>query len=153
MKADNQIGQDGICALSEALKVNRTLKKLDLTSLQKRPASAQFVCLANKQRKTENWAGARGARVLGEALKTNTTLKTQILNGTQKQGQNKIGAFRKQQHAENEIIEEGACALSEMLKINTTLTKLDLRSAKQHREIAKPWNCMNNKDRSRQQVT
>ena len=72
----NKIGERGAKSMSEALKVNTTLTKLDLTSehieMQTSSNNCSFFNLYIKS--TGNDIGEIGAKSLGEALKANATL-------------------------------------------------------------------------------
>ena len=83
----NGIGDQGATGLAEALKVNSTLTKLDLCG---------------------NGIGYQGATGLAEALKVNSTLTELNLRV-------------------NDIGDQGATGLAEALKVNSTLTELNLR--------------------------
>eukprot|EP00985_Skeletonema_marinoi_P029982 scaffold29926_cov138-Skeletonema_marinoi.AAC.4 len=93
--AENEIEKEGAIALADALKVNTTLTTLDLERNEIR-------WIHKKER-----MGDEGAIALADALKENTTLTTLGLKN-------------------NEIGNEGAIALADALKVNTTLTTLHL---------------------------
>ena len=84
--SDNRIGDDGATALGECLKYNKSLTTLDLS---------------------DNRIGDDGAAALGECLKYNKSLTTLDLS-------------------DNGIGDDGAAALGECLKYNKSLTTLDL---------------------------
>jgi Leucine Rich repeat len=84
--SDNSIGVDDASALAEALKVNNALTTLDIS---------------------DNSIGVDDARALAEALKVNKMLTTLDVDN-------------------NSIGEAGASALAEALKVNKTLTKLNV---------------------------
>ena len=71
----NAFGDQGECALSEALKVNTRLATLDLESAEKTNAmpSTDTVSTTNK---AGNGIGSEGAKALSEALKINSALTT-----------------------------------------------------------------------------
>ena len=71
---DNEICDEGACALSEALKVNTTLTTLDLTSLQQQTMPNNEHNKQATKNKTANKIGDEGASSLSEALKVNTSL-------------------------------------------------------------------------------
>ncbi|KAF9091666.1 hypothetical protein BGX29_010834, partial [Mortierella sp. GBA35] len=111
----NEIGDNGVEALSEALKINSTLNSLDLSN---------------------NRIGDYGLVVLSAALKTNPTLTTMNLRN------NSIGPNGAQALSEalnnsalnilglqcNKIGDNGAQTLSDALRTNLTLTTLNLES-------------------------
>ncbi|KAF9569512.1 hypothetical protein EC968_002599 [Mortierella alpina] len=110
------LGDDGVRALSVALKTNATLATLNLSLNSIGDKGAQALSEALKTNSTlttlnlkRNSIGDRGAQALSEALTTNSTLTTLAL------GDNSIG-------------DNGAQALSEALKTNSTLTTLELWS-------------------------
>ena len=76
IKTANKIEDTGATSLGEALKVNTTLTKLDLTSehieMQTSSNNCSFFNLYIKS--TGNDIGEIGAKSLGEALKANATL-------------------------------------------------------------------------------
>ena len=68
---DNGIGAEGAKAMSEGLKVNTTLKELNLGGDEEGKVKRK-----EKERMTGNEIGAEGAKSMSSMLKVNTTLKT-----------------------------------------------------------------------------
>ena len=75
-KAANEIGEEGACAISEALKVNTTLQTLDLGSRATTKKSCARHGTTTVNNKADNKIGEYGARALSAGLKINTTLTT-----------------------------------------------------------------------------
>ena len=135
---DNKIGDTEATSLSDALKTNTTLTKLDLKSEGKRNNTK--IALVNQPtpsiltKSTDNIIGDKGATSMGEALKTNTTLTQIELRGEDKRNNTQIASINKPlfsiniKSIENRIGERGATSLFYALKSNTALTKLDLKS-------------------------
>ncbi|KAF9536368.1 hypothetical protein EC957_011235, partial [Mortierella hygrophila] len=150
----NPVGSNGVQALSEALKTNKTLTTLDLAYNSIGPNGAQVLSEALKTNRTlinldlsSNSIGSDGAKALAEALKTNKTLTTldlaynsiglfgvQVLSEALKTNRtlinldlsfNPIGYYG-DKASFNPIGSDGAKALAEALKTNKTLTTLDL---------------------------
>ena len=80
------IGFAGAVALSEVLKTNTTLDKINLNRLTKGLFNGEQVFGNEEQRKTVNGIGNEGAKVLFEALEENTTLTKLDLRGEGKRG-------------------------------------------------------------------
>ena len=124
--------------MSEALKSNTTLKKLNMSRKDKRKHTKDiyqqfpffFHFLFSS---TGNVIGDTGATSLSEALKTNATLTELNLNGEDKRKKT-LKRYPSTIHSfsflftstGNTIGDTGAASLSEALKSNTTLIKLDL---------------------------
>ncbi|KJE97167.1 hypothetical protein CAOG_010090 [Capsaspora owczarzaki ATCC 30864] len=139
---NRQIGEVGARAIAETLKVNKTLKYLDLDNNLIGDAGAQSIAEALKVNTTlkalslaKNQIGDVGANAIAEALKVNKTLTWLDL------GKSRIGNAGAQAIAEalkmnamvteiglkqNQIGNVGANAIAEALKVNKTLTWLDL---------------------------
>ena len=147
-KADSRIGDEGACALSEAVKFNTTLTVLDLRGEQQQGR--------NKQRDTissHDKAGNRidkSASALSEALKVNTALTALDLEiAAKREDHDKESTTpTKNEKADNRIRVEGACALSEALKINNTLTSLNLGCE----AIVRQWQARHNINRNNKAV-
>ena len=80
--ADNNIGDDGACALSEALKTNTRVFHIGLMSMS--PSKVFLVkCESHDLVHVHeaNKVGDKGAIALGEMMKTNTGLKILHLRG------------------------------------------------------------------------
>ena len=95
---DCKIGDTGAASLSDALKTNTTLKKLDLNGEQKRN-DTQMASINNPlfpilTQSKVNDIGERGATSLGEALKSNTALTE--LNLERKDKKQHINEIHKQ---------------------------------------------------------
>ena len=69
----NWIGVEGACALSEALKVNTTLTKLNLWGAPQH-FKVNHGHRTNTNDKADHGIGVKGVRALSEALKVNTSL-------------------------------------------------------------------------------
>ena len=72
----NKIGSTGATSLSDALKSNTTLTKLNLSG-EKSNTQMAFInnsLFFHSYQTTDNWIGYTGAASLSDALKTNTTL-------------------------------------------------------------------------------
>ena len=133
----NNIGDTGATQLSEALKSNTTLTKLDLCGEYKRnkhtKASINKSLFAFLFTSTESKIGDTGVTSLSKALKSNTTLDELILRSrdkkkedTQKTSISKSSFSIQSTTTACYIKERGAISLSESLKSNTTLIALDL---------------------------
>ena len=76
-RTENDIGAEGACVLSEALKANTTLTTLHINcerqSHKKRQSSKQHQYKTNE---TASNISAEGVRALSDALNVNTTLAT-----------------------------------------------------------------------------
>ena len=131
----NKIGGKGTKSLSEALKSNTTLTKLNLSCEDKRKKTPKtyinnslFPFLFTS---TDNNIGKRGAKSLSEALKLNAAL-TQLDLSSENKGDTQDNSINKSLFSfhftstGNNIECIGATSLSEALKSNTTLTTLDL---------------------------
>ena len=75
----NDIGKEGAVALSEAMKKNSFLRKLDLDGLRLHILKTLFLFLKNNLIDEGNNIMDEGTTPLSEALKTNTTLTELIL--------------------------------------------------------------------------
>jgi hypothetical protein len=109
----NKIGHKGVKDLSQALKMNGALKKLNLIENKIDDADAKDIAEAlkvntslNSLKLENNKIGPAGTKEIAEALKNNTSLTKLYL-----------------QH--NEIGYEGENALIEALKINSIMTNLN----------------------------
>ncbi|KAL0244701.1 hypothetical protein GEMRC1_008783 [Eukaryota sp. GEM-RC1] len=109
------IGDEGIRALAEALKVNDTVTTVNLW---------------------HNSIGAEGARVLADMLKVNNSVSSIHLGGTSigDEGVKALVEALKVNTVvtsidlwDNSIGDEGACSIADALKINTTVTSVDLK--------------------------
>ena len=112
--------------MSEALKVNTTLKALHLESVQQQDEARQWLNF-NSHDKAGSGIRSGGTRILSEALEVNTTLVSLCIrcvcsNNKMEPNQNTTATSK----TDNEIGAEGTCALSEELMINETLTELDM---------------------------
>jgi len=111
---NDTMGDAGLIALAEALKVNKTLKRLMMQdagiSGYGAFAIAEMFKVNNSLKVVyfvQNNFGDFGATLIAEALKTNKTLTFVCL-------------------CDNNITDLGASAIAEALKVNNTLTSLDL---------------------------
>ena len=66
---DNMIGAEGAKAMSEMVKVNKTLTSLTLNSEEEKTVKEK-----KEDWMTDNGIGAEGAKALSEMLKVNSTL-------------------------------------------------------------------------------
>ena len=138
MQIDNDIEDTIAESLSETLKSNTTLTKLDLSGDDKRKKTHKrhistihsFSILITS---TDNEICETGVKALSEALKSNTTLTKLNLDGVgkKKEGTQKISINNSfvsvlKSSTANKVRDTGATSLSEALKSNTTLTELDL---------------------------
>ena len=132
---DNKIGDTGATSLSDALKSNTTLTKLNLWCKDKRN-NTQMASINNQLffiiiKSTGNGIGDTGATSLSDALKSNKTLTQLSLwckdkrNNTQMTSTNNALFFILIKSTGNNIGEAGKASLSDALKSNTTLTQLD----------------------------
>ena len=129
----------GATSLSEALKSNTTLTKLDLRGEYKRKKTQKKTSISSSLfsflvASTVNNIGDTGTTSLSNALKSNTTLYVLDLSCEDKRKKthnrhpSSIHSFSFPfASTGNSIGERGKTSLSEALKSNTTLTKLDLR--------------------------
>ena len=135
--ADNTIGDTGATSLSEAMKSNTTLTKLDLSCEDKRKTHKRspstnhsFSFLFSS---TVNTIGDTGTTSLNEPLKSNTTLAELDLCGEDKRKTHKRNPSTNHSFSflftstGNSVGDTGATSLSESLKSNTTLAILNLR--------------------------
>ena len=132
----NNIGDTGATSLSDALRSNTTLTRLDLRCKCKR-SNTQMVSI-NKPlfsvliKSTANPIGDTGMTSLGEALKSNTTLTKIDLGGKHKRNITQMASINNPlfsifiKSTGNSIGDTGAKSLSDALKSNTTLKQLDL---------------------------
>ena len=123
--------------MSESLKSNTTLTKLNLRSEDKRkktykryPSAIHFLPFSSQ---TDNDIGDTGTAALSESLKSNTTLTQLNLNCEDKRKKthkisisNSLFSFSLFITTASDIGETGATSLGEALKPNTTLTQLNL---------------------------
>ena len=143
----SSIGDTGTTSLSESLKSNTKLKKLNLSSEDKK--DIQKTSINNSlfpflYSSTGNKIGDAGATSLSESLKSNTTLTQLNLSGKD-QRKNTHKDIRQQitlfpflfTSTDNDIGERGATSLSESLKSNTTLTELNLWSEDKRKKTQK----------------
>ena len=119
--------------MSDALKANTTLTKLDLEGEGKKKQHEkdiyqQYILSFLTPKYTVNNIGDTGVKSLSEALMTNTTLTDIDLRG--KHEGNQFVLIQNHHFfsnkTENIIGETGVASLSEALKINTALSILDL---------------------------
>ena len=105
-KTANEIGAEGACALSEALKVNTTLRIMSLGCMQQRN-STKMDTKPTAIGKAANKIGVQGACALSEALKVNTTLEQLFLwsSSTARQKWRKI-ISSKQKQAPRSVLKE-----------------------------------------------
>ena len=68
----NEIGKEGAKALSEAMRINTTLTKLDLDCIDEE--EKKWKRAKKKWWWTANRIGDEGAKAIGEAMKSNTAL-------------------------------------------------------------------------------
>jgi Ran GTPase-activating protein (RanGAP) involved in mRNA processing and transport len=111
---ETKITREGVKEVAEALKVNKTLRSVDLSRNQIGVGAAKAIANALKVNKTlrsvdlsRNQLGVGAAKAIANALKENTSLQSIYLYG------NKIGV-------------DGAKAIAEALKDNTCLQSMDL---------------------------
>ena len=133
----NKIGDSGATSLSDALKSNTTLMKLNLWGNYKRN-NTQMASINNPLfsiliKSTANNIGYIGATSLSDALKSNTTLtQLNLWCKHKKRNSTQIASIDKSlfsiiiKSTGNKIGERGAKTMSDALKSNTTLTKLNL---------------------------
>ena len=85
---DNNIGEEGATSLSESLKTNTTLTKLNLGGEEKKKTHKRHSSTIHSFpflfTSTENKIGDTGATSLSESLKSNTTLTELDLTGEDK---------------------------------------------------------------------
>ena len=133
----NKTGETGAISLSEALKSNTTLTKLNLGCEDKKKEDTQKTSINNSLfsiliTSTDNYIGETGATSLSEALKSNTTLTQLNLKGEDKRKKTQKTSINSSLFSilitstANWIRDTGATSLSEALKSNTTLTELNL---------------------------
>ena len=79
---------EGVCALSESLRVNSTLKTLDLGSAQQTGEEEVRTQIQQQQQQTENKPSTEGVDALSEALKVNSGVTTLALEGWHQQPDN-----------------------------------------------------------------
>ena len=141
----NSIGETGATSLSDALKSNTTLTKLNLWREHKRD-NTQMASINNPLfsiliKSTGNNIGETGATSLSDALKSNTTLTKLNLRGeheinnTQMTSIDNLFFLILIKSTDNYIGETGTASLSDALKSNTALTELNLsgeHKRKQH---------------------
>eukprot|EP00948_MAST-09A_sp_MAST-9A-sp1_P000350 g350.t1 len=136
------MGDQGAEAIADALKVNKTLQRLNLSSTDISYQGAEALADALKENNTlqvlnldENSIGDQGAKALADALKENKTLQKLDLheNGIEDQGAKALADALKVNKALkilelnlNTIEDQGAKALADALKENKTLQMLDL---------------------------
>ena len=77
----NGIGDEGAKAISEMLKVNKTLTTLNLARGEERKEDQKE---KEEERMTDNMIGADGAKTMSEGLKVNSTLTSINLGGEKK---------------------------------------------------------------------
>ena len=129
----NKIGDTGATSLSEELKSNTTITKLDLSREHKR--NTQITSINNPPfyiliKSTGNNIGEAGATSLSDALKSNTTLTKLNLSGKYKRTRTiaptSTPFFIVIKSTANNYGIRGATSLSGALKSNVTLTELNL---------------------------
>ena len=126
--------------MSEALKMNTTLTKLNIGGIDSRLMARFHRSLPLSQKcSTGNMLTKVGAASLLEALKTNTTLTSLNLNGEQTnyfflKERSHHQLFIHVNQTENRMEGEGTALLSEFLKTNSSLLALHLR-CKDHEMI------------------
>ena len=128
---NGKFGDSGAVPLSEALKSNTTLTKLDLSSEDKRKAIHITLCLSlvtNLVKSIGTYIHPKGGVALSEALKVNSSLTDLNLDGNNKKKTYMIfcSFFSYVVSTDCYFGPSGATALNEALKVNTTLTKLNL---------------------------
>ena len=127
----------GTKTLSESLKSNSTLTKLDLSGADERKKDTQMISIKNSLfsflfASTENKIGDTEAASLCELFKKNTTLTELNLSGADKRKKTQMTSVNNSLFSSsslstgNRIGDTGATSLSESLKSNTTLTALNL---------------------------
>ncbi|KJE92684.1 hypothetical protein CAOG_009694 [Capsaspora owczarzaki ATCC 30864] len=135
-------GDAGATAIAEALKVNKSLRKLCLTLNQIGDAGAQAIAKALQVNTTltnlllwRNQIGDAGAQAIAEALKVNTTLKELHLDYNQigdaaaiyhRSSKNGVLTEGMDSLNQNQIGDAGAQAIAEAFKVNTRLAELNL---------------------------
>ena len=132
----NKIGDIGTTSLSDALKSNITLTRLELrgeykrNNTQMKPIKQSTLFYSHQS--TDNFIGDTGATSISDALKTNTTLTELSLTCRYKRNNTEMASINNPlfsilvKTTVNEFRETGATSLSDALKINTTLTELTL---------------------------
>ena len=129
----NKIGEAGTASLSDALKSNTALTKLNLCGKDKRSNTNgihQQTTLSILIKSIVNEIGERGATSLSEALKSNTTLTKLNLRGRHKRNNTQMVSINNQlfsiliKTTGNNIREAVKASLRDALKSNTTLTIL-----------------------------
>lgn len=119
---DNNIGEEGTIALSDALKTNTTLTKLNLRGNQN---SFQNLFLSFHFYKLGNMIGGTGAKSLNEAFMINSSI-TKLDLSRKHTKTSSITRMTHFQPTENSIADEGLTSLSTFLKSNTTIIQIDL---------------------------
>ena len=143
---DEVIGDTGATSLSEALKSNTTLTKLNLWSENTRKKAPNLHPTNHSLRfifsSSESNVGNSGATSLSESLKSNTTLTELHLRGEDKRRHTKD--IHQQftlsflfSSTDNNIGDTGAASLSETLRSNTTLNTLDMWSEDKRKKTSK----------------
>ena len=138
--SNNQIIRGREKKIIEAIKVNKTLLKLDASLMKMQDESCISDCLKiNKSLKelnmSENEITSNGAKEIATAIRVNTTLEKLDLscNALSDDGVNFISDSLKNNNSlkeinisRNKITSEGAQYITDAIRINTTLVKLDL---------------------------
>ena len=118
-----EIGTEGACALSEALKVNKTLTKLNL-GCEHEQQDTSSKSRESVPAKTANKIGVYGASALAGVVKVNKTLIELNLESPATENKampNMNTAQTITNETDNGIGAEGTRALSEALKVNSKL--------------------------------
>ena len=133
---DNNIGDTGATSLSEVLKSNTTLAKLNLSCEDKGKKTHKRLSSTIHSSPllftlTDSKIGDTGATSLSESLKSNATLTELNLSCQDKRRHTKdihqqFTLFFLSTSTANQIGDTGITSLNESLKSNTTLTALDL---------------------------
>ena len=91
----NSIGDTGAKSLSDALKANTTLEKLNLFGRHKHEQRRLYLSEINSlfHQSTGNWIGETGATSLSDALKSNTTLIVLIMCSFHKRNNTQIASI------------------------------------------------------------
>ncbi len=142
LQANNRIGDDGARELGEGLKVNSSLRHLELV----RPLFCYFFlamergwAALTRVLQNSNKIGDDGGRGLGQGLKVNSSLQKLFLvrhlvlllirllgGGSRERESNGWAALTRVLQANNRIGDDGARELGEGLKVNSILMTLGL---------------------------
>ena len=142
---NNKITSEGAKMIGEAIKVNKILKKLDIShnSISDDGAAAisdglKYNISLQKLNMSYNKITSEGAKMIGEAIKVNKILKKLDINDNSisddgaaaiSDGLKYNISLQKLNMSHNKITSEGANMIGEAIKVNTTLHTLYLRQS------------------------